>query len=435
VNIQEEYEGASGGNYFVSNYPGYEFWSDDALGGEPDVLSCASNSEAPLGLYVHVPFCRKRCHFCYYKVYTNQTSKTVQGYVDALVSEAKLFASRAVFEGRTPSFLYVGGGTPSYLSARQFQKMMTGLGDAFSLDELQEFTYECEPGTASYEKFKALKEGGVSRVSLGLEHFDDRVLLQNGRAHDQKAIYKAYEHVRKAGVPQVNIDLIAGMVGDTEEGWSDAVTRTLDMAPDSVTIYQLEFPYNTNFSRTLRELGSLDGGVPDWETKRRWVDEAFARLEANGYELGSGYTAVKKGSGATFLYRDNLWTGADLLGLGVSSFSQVGGTHFQNEKHLEGYLETIGRGAFAVRRGYVMNKEEQLIREMVLQLKRGRLDGAYFQSKFAVSIFEEYASAFASLENAGHGARTGELFALNRASFLQVDRLLPVFFLPEHRKP
>ena len=105
MNIQEEYEGARGGNYFVSNYPGYEFWSDDALGGEPDVLSCAANSEAPLGLYVHVPFCRKRCHFCYYKVYTNQTSKTVQGYVDALVSEAKLFASRAVFEGRTPSFL------------------------------------------------------------------------------------------------------------------------------------------------------------------------------------------------------------------------------------------------------------------------------------------------------------------------------------------
>jgi oxygen-independent coproporphyrinogen-3 oxidase len=428
-----ENEGASGGNYFVSNYPGYEFWSEDALGAGPEVLNHPPASENPLGLYLHIPFCRQRCHFCYYKVYTGQSAKDVQTYVDALISEAKTFAERAVFQARKASFLYVGGGTPSYLSVRQFQELMKGVGQAFALDELQEFTFECEPGTASFEKLKALKDGGVSRVSLGLEHFDDRVLFQNGRAHDQKAIYEAFENVQKAGVPQVNIDLIAGMVGDNEEGWHDAVTRTLELEPESVTIYQLEFPYNTSFSRTLRESGTLESSVPDWATKRRWLDEAFSRLEAAGYELGSGYTAVKKGTGASFLYRDNLWTGADLLGLGVSSFSQVGGTHFQNEKHMEAYISTIQDGQLAVRRGYVMSEQEQLIREMVLQLKRGQLNGDYFQHKFGVDIFEDFARAFMDLEDAGHGKINDRIFALKRSAFLQVDRLLPVFFLPQHR--
>jgi oxygen-independent coproporphyrinogen-3 oxidase len=327
----------------------------------------------------------------------------------------------------------MGGGTPSYLSVRQFQHLMGKLGAAFPLHELEEFTFECEPGTVSLEKFKALHDAGVSRASLGLEHFDDRVLLQNGRAHDQKAIYEAFENAREAGLPQVNIDLIAGLVGDTDERWSDAVRRTIDMGPESVTIYQLEFPYNTSFSRTLRETGGLDGGVPDWPTKRRWVDEAFARLESAGYDLSSGYTVVKKHAGASFLYRDSLWTGADLLGLGVSSFSQIGGTHFQNEKDNEAYLSCVSEGKLALRRGYVMNREERLIREMVLQLKRGRLDGAYFEAKFSVDIFRVYERAFDELVQAGNGSFSETWFTLTRAAFLQVDRLLPVFFLPQHR--
>src|SRR5262249_46106663 len=159
----------------------------------------------------------------------------------------------------------------------------------------------------------------------GVEHFDDHILEINGRAHHSKEILRAYEWVRGLDFPQVNIDLIAGMVEDTTERWKETVARALALQPDSLTIYQMEVPYNTTIYKEMKAAGKLVAPVADWPTKRGWVDYAFGEFEKAGYTVASAYTVVKNKARTQFVYRDRLWAGADLIGLGVASFSHVGG--------------------------------------------------------------------------------------------------------------
>ena len=180
-----------------------------------------------------------------------------------------------------------------------------------------------------------------------MENFNDHILEINGRAHRSREIRRAYHFARELDFPQINIDLIAGMVEETEENWRDCVRQTIELAPDSVTIYQMEVPYNTQIYQEMKAQGKLVAPVADWETKRDWVAYAFAELEKAGYTVASGYTAVKDPERTRFVYRDSLWQGADLVGLGVASFSHVGGTHFQNQHDFEPYVAELRAGPAA----------------------------------------------------------------------------------------
>ncbi len=162
------------------------------------------------------------------------------------------------------------------------------------------------------------------------------------------------------------------MLGETDENWTDCVARTVDLAPDSVTIYQMELPFNTTISKDLlKHGGQFDDPVAQWSMKRRWVAEAFEALERAGYTIGSAYTAVKDPAKTRFLYRDRLWQGADMVGLGVASFGHINGVHVQNVDTWEAYSAAIDRGEMPLGRAYRPTAEERMIREFVLQLKRG----------------------------------------------------------------
>src|SRR5262249_47164356 len=160
----------------------------------------------------------------------------------------------------------------------------------------EEVTFECEPGTLQQHKLEALRHLGVTRLSLGIENFDDGILEQNGRAHLSAEIFRAYALARGLGFDQINIDLIAGMVGENWDNWRDCVRKTLELAPESVTIYQMELPFNTVFSRELRVIGQDEpnvGGVADWPTKRAWVSYAFDEFTRAGYGGSRSYTLVR----------------------------------------------------------------------------------------------------------------------------------------------
>ena len=398
------------GTYFVSNYPPFAGWSKSALDDVRARLDAPPAPGAPLGVYVHIPFCRKRCRFCYFKVYTERTASEVGAYVEALLADARLHARSPIIAGRKPRFVYFGGGTPSYLSSTELARLLGGLRELMPWDETEEVTFECEPGTISEAKLRVLAGEGVTRLSLGVESFDDAVLEANGRAHQQRQIYQAHEIARRVGLPQINIDLIAGMVGETDAIWDDTVARTIALAPDSVTIYQMELPPNTTIARDLRGADQADTPVDDWPTKRARVGRAFAAMEAAGYRVSSAYTMVKPH--ARFRYRDNLWTGADLLPVGVSSFGHLGGVHLQNEKEIEVYMARVGAGELPLQRGYVLSTEERLVRELILQLKLGRVRHAYFREKFGVELRERFAEplgarADAILRDRQHQRRAG----------------------------
>src|SRR6266700_5354049 len=271
------------GNNFVSNYPPYAYWRPELTGEIFAALERPPKPGNPLGMYVHIPFCRKRCHFCYFKVYTDKDSAAIRHYIDAVLREFALYAGKPFVGGRKPNFIYFGGGTPSYLSADQLRHLTDGLKALLPWDEAEEVTFECEPGTLTDHKLKAIRDLGVTRLILGVENFDDHILEINGRAHHNKEIGRAYAFAREIGFPQINIDLIAGMVEETEANWLECVRKTIALSPDSVTIYEMEVPYNTGIYQQMKTEGKLVAPVADWETKRRWVDYAWNELSRAGY--------------------------------------------------------------------------------------------------------------------------------------------------------
>ena len=421
------------GNYFVSNYPPYSFWKPDR---RSDAFAALDRPPAPdttLGLYLHIPFCRKRCHFCYFRVYTDKNSSEITRYLDAAIQELALYAERPFLGGRKPRFIYFGGGTPSYLSTRQLAHLTEGLQRHLSWDAAEEITFECEPGTLQEGKLQAIRDIGVTRLSLGVEHFDDRILKLNGRAHGEREIPRAYDFARSVGFPQINIDLIAGMMGDTTETWEPCIERTIEMQPDSVTIYQMEIPFNTTIYQQMKAEGHEVAPVADWGTKRQWVRSAFAQLESAGYTVTSAYTAVKDPERTKFVYRDQLWSGADLVGLGVASFSHVGGTHYQNEHNFDPYVSRLEAGELPIHRALTPTGEERLIRELILQFKLGHVNAGYFRRKFGVELLTRFPEAFSHLRDEGYLTVDGDELRFNREGLLQADRLVHEFFLPEHR--
>jgi oxygen-independent coproporphyrinogen-3 oxidase len=424
------------GNYFVANYPPFSFWKPAHVPEAQAALHAPPKPDTPLGLYLHIPFCRKRCKFCYFRVYTDKNARDVETYIDALVKEVELYSKLPIVGDRHLLYVYFGGGTPSFLSASQLRGLTERIKRFLPWDGAEEITFECEPGTLQQQKLEALKAMGVTRLSLGIENFNDKILEENGRAHLSAEIYRAYGWARDLHFDQINIDLIAGMVGETWENWRECVSKTIAIDPDSVTIYQMELPFNTVYSKDLRVVGQDAPGtfsVADWPTKRAWVDYAFDELGKAGYEVSSAYTMVKDRRRCRFVYRDGLWHGADMFGTGVASFGHVNGVHMQNVDSWEQYVGMLGNEELPLNRALPVKPRELLIREMILQLKTGRLDVGYFQSKFGSDIPKDFAGEFGRLAEERLVTLQEGSVALTRAGLLQVDRLLPAFFETEHR--
>ena len=418
------------GNYFVSNYPPFSQWKPEYLAEVFAALDQSPRTEDPLGLYLHIPFCRKRCTFCYFKVYTDKNANEIEVYLDALIKEMEIYSRTKAFQGRQLRFAYFGGGTPSYISEKQLHYLVEGLNRHVNWNDAEEVTFECEPGTLRKAKLETLKNIGVTRLSLGVEHFDDEILAINGRAHLSAEIYEVYDLARQVDFPQINIDLIAGMGGETEAKWRDTVKRALELQPDSVTIYQMELPYNTVISQEIIKAGAASP-VADWPTKRRWLDHAFDEFQARGYRIASAYTLATTTKPCRFIYTDALWHGGDMIGLGVSSFSHFGGVHFQNVHSFEEYVSLLERSQLPLLRALTLTPKQKLIREMILQLKTGALDMNYFQSKFGVDVWKEFETVYRQLDRDQLLERHNGTIALTRRGLLQVDHFLAEFFEPE----
>jgi oxygen-independent coproporphyrinogen-3 oxidase len=420
------------GSYFISNYPPFSQWRAEEL---PEIERAMASAprDVPLGLYLHIPFCRKRCKFCYFRVYTDMNAAAVETYCKALEHEIGLVSQQPVMGGRPFRFVYFGGGTPSFLSAKQLTSLVDRLRKHVNWDKAEEVTFECEPGTLSQPKVQTLKELGVTRLSLGIENFSDSILEENGRAHLSGEVYKSWQWIQDAGFPNVNIDLISGMVGETWDNWKENIRKTIDLSPDSVTIYQMELPFNTVYSKDI--LGNhIETPVADWPTKRAWLSYAYDEFLAAGYTISSAYTVVKDPKKVNFSYRDNLWQGSDLLATGVASFGHVSGVHYQNKTEWNDYIgDLLERDRLPLYRAMRPTSHQLLVREMILQLKKGFLDVDYFRRKFGVEILDEWREEWLAHQGDGMLTISGDRIELTRKGLLHADALLPIFFEEEHR--
>src|SRR4029453_17885353 len=169
------------GSYFVANYPPFSVWTADAVERDaiPALREPASSIDrpagAPLGFYLHVPFCRKRCHFCYFRVYTDKNAQEVEEYLDVMAREWEIYNTYPAVQGRPLNFVYFGGGTPSFLSVRQLTGFVNRMTAVTPWTSAEEITFECEPGTLTEPKLAAIRDLGVTRLSLGIENFDDHI--------------------------------------------------------------------------------------------------------------------------------------------------------------------------------------------------------------------------------------------------------------------
>ena len=258
------------------------------------------------------------------------------------------------------------------------------------------------------------------------------MLQANNRAHLQKHVLNAYDMARNVGFSQINVDLIAGLPGETDASWDAGIQQIIKLKVDSVTIYQLETHLNTILYQQLQRSAPGSPLPLPLTTKCEWVKRAFEMLNAAGYTLTSAYTAVRDPESHIFLYRDALWHGADLLALGVASFGHFADSLYQNEKDFDRYIEKIRTRNPAIQRAYILSQDESLIRQLILQLKLGHISLDYFMKEFGVDIKTRFKSQFEALERDGIVHITDDKITLGREGLLRVDSLLDMFYLHQH---
>ncbi len=419
------------GNTFVAAYPPFEFWSSSIGESLRQFLSLPPSEALPLGLYVHLPFCVQRCSYCCYMSRSDRMD-VVDAYLDRLAAELTAYRRSPALSSRPLDFVYFGGGTPSLLSTSRLERLFGRLQSCFPWDRVREVTFECAPRSVTAEKARLLGALGVTRLSLGVQQLDDTILRINGRVHLSADVYRAYEHLRASGVPTLNVDLIAGLAGETTSTFFTSLDRVLRMAPESITIYALEVPPNTPLARALRG-GTAEAAVPPRPVRYRRLEEASVRLQDAGYRRQSAYSFVRDPARHPFLYMREQYRGADVLGIGASSFSYLRGLHFQNVARFDEYLAGSPE-ALAVRRGVALSMEERLVREFILGLKLGEVNADRFRRRFGTDVLTRFADPLAELVERRWIRIAGRRAKLTRAGCARVDGFLRWFYLPPHRE-
>jgi oxygen-independent coproporphyrinogen-3 oxidase len=421
------------GNYFVAAYPPFSTWTPAASGGiAASLASISPDTSVPWGLYVHVPFCEKRCEYCYYLSFARPSRVDVEEYVDRVVLEAAMYRELPRFAARPPRFIYFGGGTPSLISARLLKALLERLGAIFQWSSAEEITFECSPRSTTREKLAVLQAAGVNRVSLGVQQLDDDVLRRSGRMHLVADVKRAWAATRSFNFAEVNIDLIAGLRGQSDASFLLGLRRAIALGPDCVTIYQLEVPANTPLFQQLHD-PEVAEELAGWDEKRRRIAAAFDVLENQGYLIRNAYSAARGTRHSRFVYAEEQYHGADLVGIGLSSFSYVAGMHYQNTTSPRAYADCLARGRLPISRGYRLAQEEQMVREFVLQLKLGQINRSYFRQKYDTDPVERFLPTLGELAARGWLKWDSDCIHLTRSGLVSADRLLPAFYLARHR--
>jgi oxygen-independent coproporphyrinogen-3 oxidase len=285
-------------------------------------------------LYFHIPFCPKLCPYCSFYVEVGSANRN-QEFLDALLREVEMSTRNFEIKPRT---LYFGGGTPSALRTEQLDYLFTGLHHRLDLSELEEWDLEANPATIRPDKAKRLRELGVTRLSLGVQSWDDGLLKTLGRAHSAEAAQRSYDILRDAGFTNLNIDLMFAIPGQTEAQWLATLEKTISMRTEHVSTYCLTYEEDTEY---FRKLGAGEF-VQDDERDARLFEDTIATLQAAGlahYEI-SNYGRPGFESRHNMAY----WQGADYLGFGPSAFSTVGLDRWQNIPNTTEYTRRVFAG-------------------------------------------------------------------------------------------
>ncbi len=408
---------------FIAGYPPFEYLETENHEKMWD--------KPRFGLYLHLPYCRKRCTFCFYKVYTNRHLLPMEDYLAALHKEIEFYGAKPELATRPVDTIYFGGGTPTTLSVEQMRALAAKLRQTFDITPDVEWTVEGEPGTLDEERAITLKEIGVTRLSLGVQSFNDDLLARNGRSHGVSHALRAVGYARTLQFPVLNIDLMSGMIDETPETWDASLDTLIGIKPEHVSIYRMEV-YKNTLLYSAGFTGPGVGGIPtDAQELVQW-HRAVERLEGAGYTQVAGHAFILKPE-HNHVQRSDNWSTGELLGMGVSSFSYLNGVVFQNSSKWDEYVANATAGRSAVKRSVRLSAKGIMGREMVLGLKLFRIDRLAFQARHGFDPTELYGARISQLESEGLLHVTPEAIELTRRARDYVDIICALFYLPEHQ--
>ncbi|MDZ7670378.1 MAG: oxygen-independent coproporphyrinogen III oxidase [Gammaproteobacteria bacterium] len=389
-----------------TSYPTANLFRDDFPAGEYAGALQRLPDDARLSLYLHVPFCATVCYYCACnKIITNNRRHAVE-YLERLHREMAL-ARALIPAGHSVEQLHFGGGTPTYLTDPQFTALFASLREHFNLLDTpqRDFSIEIDPRTVDPQRIRFLTGLGINRVSLGIQDFDPDVQAAVNRIQsvaDTRAIIDA---ARRSGVESVSVDLIYGLPLQSTASFARTLASVIDLAPDRISLYS--YAHLPQRFKTQRQINVLD--LPRAEIKLQLLQLAIDTLGGAGYEyIGMDHFARKDDSLVAAAQRGELQRNfqgytthrhCDLVALGVSAISDVGGVYAQNGKDLKRYYELVDAGLLPIERGLVSSSEDALRREVIGELMcHFHVDTAAVSARHGIDFHEHFADAMAELE-------------------------------------
>ena len=371
----------------------------------------------PTSAYVHIPFCTQICYYCdFSKVFIK--NQPVDSYLEHLLEE---FRSYDIQKLRT---LYIGGGTPTALSASQLEVLLKGLTKNLDLSALEELTIEANPGDLDADKIAVLENSAVNRVSLGVQTFDDKMLKKIGRSHLEKDIYENIDRLKLAGFDNISIDLIYALPGQTMEQVKENVAKAIGLDIPHMSLYSLILENHTVFMNRMRR-GKLP--LPKEELEAEMFEYIIAELEKSGFE----HYEISNFSKPGFESRHNLmyWDNAEYYGIGAGASGYVNGVRYKNHGPIRHYLSAVKEGNARITEEHLSQKE-QMEEEMFLGLrKKSGVSMARFEKKFGRSFDGLYGEIVRDLVQQGLMQIEGDRVRMTKRGLFLGDTVAERFIL------
>ena len=371
----------------------------------------------PTSAYVHIPFCTQICYYCdFSKVFIK--NQPVDSYLEHLLQE---FHSYDIQKLRT---LYIGGGTPTALSAPQLEVLLDGLTKNLDLSVLEELTIEANPGDLDEDKIAVLKNSAVNRVSLGVQTFDDKMLKKIGRSHLEKDIYENIDRLKLAGFDNISIDLIYALPGQTMDQVKDNVAKAIALDIPHMSLYSLILENHTVFMNRMRR-GKLP--LPKEEVEAEMFEYIIAELERAGFE----HYEISNFSKPGFESRHNLmyWDNAEYYGIGAGASGYINGVRYKNHGPIRHYLKAVEEGNARIHEEH-LSLREQMEEEMFLGLrKKTGVSMKRFEEKFGTSFENLYGQVVRDLCHQGLLQVEGQQIRMTKKGLFLGDTVAERFIL------
>ncbi len=384
-------------------------------------------------IYIHIPFCSTKCHFCDYTVYINTNDDLREKYVQALCTEIRRFPENPVFPRFTIDAIYFGGGTPGLLTAEQLIRVLETCRDTFDLVDKPEIAIEFDPRTLETEKVAKLHEAGFTRLSMGIQSFDDRILKETNRPHNLEDIDRAVEVIKSSPFTHVNLDLIYPLIGLTEAIWEDSLERAIALDPACITVYPLEVWEKTAYHNWILKKGK---SLPAIKEEKAMAVRAFDLLEAVGYLPGSASGYYRPDLCAEYCrFLSYYWRTWPMIGFGVSSKSAIHEFMYTNVKPIREYIDRIESGSSVLDFSTYLTKAQEMRRVMIRGLKVGIVYKSDFETRFGVPMKLVFGAVIADLVADGSLVESDDDVRLTRKGQLYSNAVWEKFYAEDDLAP